>query len=481
MTDDLATLDATASAALVRRKQVSTRELVDAAIARIEKCNGELNAVIIPLFERAHGEVAAGPADGPFRGVPYLLKDLDALSAGDPFHGGMNALKRAQYVPDRSSYLVEKFRRAGLVMLGKTNTPELGLNITTEPVAYGPSRNPWNPDHSTGGSSGGSAAAVAAGMVPVAHASDGGGSIRIPASECGLVGLKPSRGRISLGPEYGEYWQGLVTSHVLSRSVRDTAGILDAVAGSMPGDPYFAPPPAEPFARQVEREPGVLRVGLMPKVPAGAPACHEECSGAVEETGRLLESLGHRVEVDHPAALDEHDQVLRYFATVVSSWTAKALAHWGEAIGMTLNEGDVEPNTWMLAEVGRATTVLEYLEVVEAMHAWSRRMASWWADGFDLLVTPTLGGPPPRIGELSAPPEEDAGDDNPVMALMPFTPQFNMTGQPAISLPLAWSAGGLPIGVQLVADLAREDLLIRVAAQLERARPWSDRRPSVHG
>ena len=254
MSDDLATLDATAAAELVRSGSVSPLELVDEAIARIESTNGQLNAVITPLFEKARDAAASELPDGPFRGVPFLLKDLDVLSQGDPFHGGMRFLKQAGYVPDHSSYLVEKFRRAGLVTLGKTNTPELGLHVTTEPEAYGPSRNPWNPAHSTGGSSGGSAAAVASGMVPAAHASDGGGSIRVPASECGLVGLKPSRGRISLGPDYGEYWQGLVTSHVVCRSVRDTAGLLDVAAGAMPGDPYVAPPPLRPFTQEVSAE-----------------------------------------------------------------------------------------------------------------------------------------------------------------------------------------------------------------------------------
>jgi amidase len=243
----------------------------------------------------------------------------------------------------------------------------------------------------------------------------------------------------------------------------------------MPGDPYFAPPPAEPFARQVDRDPGALRVGLMPTAPSGAPACHAECSGAVEEAGRLLESLGHHVEVEHPGAIDEHGEVQACFAVVVGSWTAKAVAQWGEAIGATLGEEDVEPNTWTLAEAGRSTTAVSYLAAVQRMHAWSRRVAQWWADGFDLLVTPTIAAPPPRIGELSAP-----GSAERVYALMSFTPQFNMTGQPAVSLPLAWSAAGLPIGVQLVADFAREDLLIRVAAQIERARPWSHRRPSLY-
>ncbi len=281
MSDELAALDATEAARWVREGRVSPRELVDGAIARIEKLNGPLNAVITPLFEAARSAADAALPDGPFRGVPFLLKDLDTLSAGEPFHAGMAFLKQADYRPGHSSYLTEKFRNAGLVTVGKTNTPELGLQVTTEPDAYGPSRNPWNTEYSTGGSSGGSAAAVAAGMVPAAHASDGGGSIRVPASECGLVGLKPSRGRVSLGPEYGDYWDGLVISHVVSRSVRDTAGLLDAVAGEMPGDPYTARPPLRAYVDELTREPGRLRIGLMTRSPAGAPDCDAECVGAV--------------------------------------------------------------------------------------------------------------------------------------------------------------------------------------------------------
>src|SRR5262245_20390669 len=251
MADDLAWLDATAQAALVRRGELSARELVDAAIARVERLNPELNAVILPLFDKARRQAAGPVPQGPFAGVPFLLKDLDVTSAGDPLHCGMQFLRDLRWMGEQDSYLVEKFRTAGFICIGKTNTPELGLSVTTEPVAYGPSRNPWNVAHSTGGSSGGSAAAVAAGMVPVATASDGGGSIRIPASECGLVGLKPSRGRISLGPHNGEYWHGLVISHVVSRSVRDTAAILDAVSDAMPGDPYIAPPPTRSFDSEV--------------------------------------------------------------------------------------------------------------------------------------------------------------------------------------------------------------------------------------
>ena len=479
MDDELATLDATASAELVSRGEVSPAELVDAAIERIEKLNGDLNAVITPLYEKARAAAAAGLPDGPFRGVPFLLKDLDTLSAGDPFHAGMKLLKRAGHIAGHSSHLVEKFHAAGLVTLGKTNTPELGLDITTEPEAYGPSCNPWNPEHSTGGSSGGSAAAVASGMVPFAHASDGGGSIRIPASECGLVGLKPSRGRISLGPEYGEYWHGLVVSHVVSRSVRDSAGVLDAISGAMPGDPYTAPPPARPYAEEVGADPGRLHIGLMPEAPEGASSVHADCAAAIERTGRLLESLGHRVDVAHPDALDEHGVVLGGFSTLVCCWTAKALDHWGEVVGRPVAEDDVEAPTWQLAQVGRSISGMQYLGAVEELHAWSRRMARWWEDGFDLLVTPTIAAPPPRIGELAAAPDDPAIGTSKAFELIPFTTQFNVTGQPAVSLPLAWSSAGLPIGVQLVAAYAGEDLLIRLASQLERAQPWSDRRPRV--
>jgi amidase len=479
MSDELATLDATAAAELVRAGKISPLELVDEAIARIEKTDGRLNAVITPLFEKARDAAASALPDGPFRGVPFLLKDLDVFSEGDPFHGGMRFLKQAGYVPGHSSYLVEKFRRAGLVTLGKTNTPELGLHVTTEPEAYGPSRNPWNPAHSTGGSSGGSAAAVASGMVPAAHASDGGGSIRVPASECGLVGLKPSRGRISLGPEYGEYWQGLVTSHVVCRSVRDTAGLLDASAGPMPGDPYNAPPPLRPYVEEVEADPGRLRIGLMPKSPLGAPPCDGECTAAVEEAGKLLESLGHHVSLAHPDALDEHGLLVAGFSAIVACWTAKGLARWGEVIGRPVREGDVEAGTWELARPGEDISAVEYLTAVERLHAWSRRMARWWAEDFDLLVTPTIAAPPPRIGELGPGPDDDVTATEKIFGLIAFTPQFNVTGQPAVSLPLAWSSECLPMGVQFVAATAREDLLIRVASQLERARPWSHRRPPI--
>jgi amidase len=478
--DELRQLDATAQAELVRRRKITPIELVDAAIARIEHVNPRLNAVIIPLFEQAR-RWAASPQlpDGPFRGVPFLLKDLDVFSAGDPFHGGMRFLRDLRWIADSDSYLVEKFRAAGFVCLGKTNTPELGCSITTEPLAYGPSRNPWNPAHSTGGSSGGSAAAVASGMVPAAHASDGGGSIRIPASECGLVGLKPSRGRVSLGPEHGEYWHGLVISHVVTRSVRDCAAILDAVAGPMPGDPYIAPPPQRPYVKEVGAAPGRLRIGLATHMPGGDGTLHPDCVAATQDAGRLLASLGHVVEASHPAALDEHPALMIHFSQLMMSWVAASLADWSARTGKAVTRDDVEPMTWAFAEIGRTVSAAQYIGTVDWLHGYTRRMASWWASGYDVLVTPTLGAPPPLLGEMVAPPDNPLGTER-ALSFIPFTPPFNITGQPAISLPLCWNGGGLPIGIQLIAAYGREDILIQVAAQLEAARPWAQRWPSVH-
>ena len=480
MSDDLANLDAIAQAELVRRRQVAPLELTNAAIARIEKVNPRVNAVITPLFEKARQRAAAPELpDGPFRGVPFLLKDLDALSAGDPYHAGTQFLRDLRWVADHDTYLVAKLRKAGFVFLGKTNTPELGLNVTTEPKAYGASRNPWNTEHSTGGSSGGSGAAVASGMVPAAHASDGGGSIRIPASECGLVGLKPSRGRVSLGPDYGEFWHGLVISHALTRSVRDTAGILDVVAGAMPGDPYTAPPPARPFLAEVGADPGRLRIGLMAHVPGGGQL-HPDCAAAVQDAARLLESLGHHVEESHPAAFDEIQESIAQFSTLLMSWVAATLDEISENTGKTVGSDSVEELTWTYATMGRAVTAPQYIKAVDWLHAFTRRMASWWAGGFDVLLTPTLAAPPPRLGELIPPPGNPFAGSEKVFALIPFTAQFNITGQPAMSLPLFWNRDGLPIGVQLIAGYGREDVLIRVAAQLEQARPWRERRPPVH-
>jgi amidase len=479
MSHELATIDATAQADLVRRGDVKPIELVDAAIARIERLNPQLNAVITTFFDRARAQAqsAALPA-GPFRGVPFLLKDLGAHSAGDPYHVGMRGLRELGWVEPHDTHLAAKFRAAGFIFLGKTNTPELGLLPTTEPQSYGPTRNPWDVSRSSGGSSGGAAAAVAAGMVAVAHATDGGGSIRIPASHCGLVGLKPSRGRNSLGPDAGERWGGCSVENSVTHSVRDTAAILDALHGLMPGDPYTAPPPARSFAAEVGADPGRLRIGLLTRAPNGVPV-HRDCVAAAEGAARLLASLGHAVEDSSPAALTD-SEILRAFGTMLSAATARALDLWSEKTGRAIGPDGVEPMTWAFAEMGRQVSARDYLRAVQSAQAQSRRIASWWASGFDLLLTPTTAEPAPPLGSFTSPP------DNPLAGLMragafsTFTSAFNMTGQPAISLPLHWTEAGLPIGVQLVAAYAREDLLIRVAAQLERAQPWCARRPSIH-
>jgi amidase len=484
MLDDLASLDAAAQAELVRTREIGARELIESAIARIERLNPAVNAVVSRSFERALERAERGVESGPFAGVPFLMKDLDAAVAGEPFHCGMRFLKERGYVADRDAHIAAKFRDAGFVSLGKTNTPELGLTVTTEPVSYGPTRNPWNTRRSAGGSSGGAAAAVASGMVPAAHASDGGGSIRVPASECGLVGLKPSRGRISLGPQYGEYWHGLVTSHVVTRSVRDTARILDCVHGAMPGDPYVAPPPARPYAGEIGAPCRGLRVGVMTAKPGGGMP-HAECVRAAERAAEALAQAGHHVEASHPAALDEAPEATHHFTVIVSAWVAAALDEWSAAVGAAIAAADVEPTTWAWAEIGRALPAPAYLATTKWVSAWSRRMASWWdveaGAGFDVLVTPTLGVPPPEIGELVPPPDDPMGAVDRVLGVIPYTPQFNMSGQPAISLPLHWSADGLPIGVQLVAAYGREDVLLRAAAQLEEILPWRDRHPPVFG
>ncbi|HEV7733157.1 MAG TPA: amidase [Candidatus Binatia bacterium] len=481
MTDDFSRLDATGQAELVRRHEVTPLELVDAAIARIEHLNPTLNAVIHPRFEaaRAEARAAVGPGSGPFHGVPFLVKDLLCSTAGDPMHMGTRFLRDVGFRAPHDSFLAQKLRAAGFIILGRTNTPELGTLPATEPDAYGPTRNPWNPEHSTGGSSGGSAAAVAAGLVPAAHANDGGGSIRIPASECGLVGLKPSRGRTSFGPDVGDGMGGMVCEGTVTRSVRDTAGILDAIAGHMPGDPYTAPPPGRPYGQEVGTAPGKLRVGMLLRPPANMGTVHAEVAAAVDATGGLLAELGHEVHVAHPDALDE-PEVGQHFSTMYATHVAHLLETLSVFVGRPLGRDDVDPLNWSLAELGNACSANRYLASVDWIHGYTRRLAGWWEHGFDLLLTPTVPEPPPLLGAFRPDPEMPVVAGLRATMFAAFTAPFNMSGQPAISLPLHWSSGGLPMGMQLVAAFGHEDLLLRVAAQLESAQPWADRRPALH-
>ncbi|MEE8580216.1 MAG: amidase [Myxococcota bacterium] len=479
MSDELAAVDAVGQAELVRSGEISPGDLVEAAIVRLEKINPKLNAVIHPALERARAAAASDLPDGPFKGVPILMKDIGGQEAGAPNHGGMRFLKEAGWTEREDSYFTRKLKAAGLVSLGRTNTPELALLPTSEPEAYGATGNPWNPDHSAGGSSGGAGAAVAAGIVPAAHASDGGGSIRGPASMCGLVGLKPTRGRNSFGPGLGERWSGLACEFFVTRSVRDTAALLDVTAGPMPGDPYFAAPLARPFAEAATLAPGRLRVGFMTGAPRGL-SVHAECQSAVEQTASVLEGLGHDLEEAHPSALDDPASVANY-VKIVTANTARALDSWGEKVGRPVEERDVETLTWTLAEQGRQQTATDLLATLEFVHAFGRRVAAWWEGGFDLLLTATQGAPPPELGFISSTPDEPTRAFLRSAPYGVFTLPFNVTGQPAISLPLHWTEDHLPLGIQLVAPYGREDLLLQVAKQLEDEKPWAGRTPGIFG
>ena len=469
--DELGRMDATAQAAWVARGEGTPSDLVEAAIARIERHDPALNAVIHPLFDKARA--AAASADlpgGPFRGVPFLVKDAVCQTEGDPYHLGMRALKERGYRADHDTELARRFRAAGFVFVGKTNTPELALSVTTEPLAYGASHNPWNLEHSTGGSSGGAAAAVAAGLVPAAHANDMGGSIRIPASFCGLVGLKPTRARGTLAPDYGEFWGPLTHEHVVTRSVRDSAGVLDAISGPAPGDPYTAPRPLRPFRSEIGAPPGRLRIGVAVDAPEATsdPACRS----VVERTAARLEELGHEVEEMELPGLEGMD---------LGPWIPVAVAHgldrWSELLGDPIDPAELEPANQLFVELGRGMSAVDLMAGADRAFAWSRRAVRPFAEGLDLLMTPTAPSPPPPLGVMAP--------DVPVPELLrrlgrmtAFTAPFNVTGQPAISLPLGRDEG-LPIGVQFVADTGREDVRLRLASQLEEAFPWADDLPRL--
>ena len=483
--DDLLRMDATAQAELVRNSDVSAIELVDAAIARIERLDPQLNAVILRRFERVRDEARAGLPDGPFRGVPFVLKDSLCQIEGEPHHAGMRVLKEAGYHSGHDSYLGARYKRAGFAILGKTNLSELALSPITDSVAYGPTRNPWNLERTAGGSSGGAAAAVAAGFVPLAHGSDAGGSIRIPASCCGVVGLKPSRGRTTLGPDFGERFGQKTCEHVLTRSVRDSAAVLDACAGPAPGDPCIAPPPVRPWRDEVGADPGRLRIGFR-TLPTAERGWDSACAAAVESTIELLANLGHEVEDDSPPCLDNlvDRPMIEAMHSIKYTHVASELDRLGALLGRELGAGDVEPNTWSAADAARQVSGVQLVHAMAAQHRYARRLAQWWASGFEILVTPTLATLPFRFKEGGVEPGRlraldllgNSGGNKP-LGLATFTWQYNVSGQPAISLPLHWSEEGLPVGVQFVAAYGREDLLFRLAAQLEAARPWADRRP----
>jgi amidase len=468
-------MDAVDQANLVKRGEVTPLELLDAAIERIERIDPELNAVTIRWFDHARDTARSELPDGPFRGVPFLIKDLFAGYAGQPITNGNRALKNEGTISDADTTLVSRFRDVGLVTAGRTNSPELGSVPTTEPLAWGATHNPWDLTRSPGGSSGGAAAAVASGMVPFAHASDGGGSIRIPASCCGLVGLKPSQGRISLGPIRDE--TALSVELCVSRTVRDTATLLDAVRGPGVGDTVIAPAPTRSYVDELGAAPGRLRIGLLDHHPQGG-AVAPECAAAAHSVATLLESLGHTVEQAWPKALE--DTSLRmHFATLWSTNMGVGLRRIEEQIGRPLAADEFEPVNRVQAEIAAHFTAVDYALAFSAATHFRRSLQAWWADGWDLLLTPTVAELPLPLGTIRDDP------DNPLAAMersfqfIPFTPPFNMSGQPAINVPVVWTEAGLPVGVQLVAGYGREDVLLRVASQLESARPWAHRIPDV--
>ena len=467
-------------AALVRDKKVSVRELVDAAIERYEAYNPKIKAVNIVWLEHAR-ELAknadATRSNAPFHGVPTLFKDLGLMYAGQQLSQGNKAIKAMHYVPNQTSELASRFIAAGFIPFGRTNSCEWGSLPVTEPEAWGPTRNPHDLSRTCGGSSGGAGSAVAAGIVPIGHASDGGGSIRIPASCNGLVGLKPSRGRVSMAPLGDE--AGFSVQLAVTYNVADTAALLDAVHGPGVGDGVVAPPPHQPYLKEVGAKVGSLRIGLLDHDPHGVRV-DDECRDAARNTAKLLESLGHNVEESWPEALNDASFPPR-FGAMWATTQAVSRDSLSALLGRPATKDDIEAVNWEQAERASRASALDYAKSVAAAAMFRRAVAQWWTDGFDLLVTPTLSRIPFPIGSFTNDPSDPLKPSRLSSEWVRFTAQFNMTGQPAISLPLGRTASGLPIGVQLVAAYGREDLLIRVASQLEAAAPWKSFTPTALG
>ncbi|MEZ6186503.1 MAG: amidase [Planctomycetota bacterium] len=479
---------------LVRRGEVSSVELVDEALARIDRVNPSLNVVVTRFDALARGQALTAELDGPFAGVPLLLKDLLAHLAGTPLSSG-SALRKG-LISTFDSEITARYRRAGFVFVGKTSTPEFGIQPVTEPALFGPSRNPYDPARTPGGSSGASAAAVAAGIVPVATGGDGGGSIRIPASCCGLFGLKPTRGRTPTGPTSAEAWQGCAVQHVLTRSVRDSAAALDAIGGPEPGAPYQAPPPERSYLEEVTREPGKLTIAFSSQPVIPVPV-DPECVAAVEETAQLLRELGHEVVPAHPE-VDGRAFARRFALMLCGEVAAEVRAAAAEA-GRTPGASDLEPATWLLALLGEEYAAADFAQALRELKLMGHEVAPFF-QRYDAYLTPTLAQQPLEVGTLLPSGVEKsllilltrlkAGGALKAMGALdklaqnawrftPFTTLYNVTGQPGMSVPLAMSRAGLPIGVQLVARYGDEATLFRLAGQLERARPWAHRRPGI--
>lgn len=458
---------------LVRQGEVTPAELLEEAIARVERHNGKINAVVFKFYDQAREAARQKPGPGLFPGVPFLLKDILGDCEGVPTRFA------SRYFPvfpsPVDSELVARYKRGGLIPFGKTNAPEFGLPPVTEPQLYGPARNPWNTDYTPGGSSGGSAAAVAAGLVPLAHGNDGGGSIRIPAACCGLVGLKPTRGRNSLAPNLGDIMGGLICEHVLSRSVRDSAAALDTTEGPVPGDPYFAPPKARPYLREVSTDPGRLKIAFWEQEPRGG-SLHEEAVKAVRDTAGLCADLGHTVEEAAPAF--DYEEGASAFITVYAAGHTSTIEMVKQLTGVQPSGENMERLSLNLYETGRQITAAQYLMAVATLQRLSRAFAAFF-ENYDLCLTPALGCPPLKVGAVDFQSPSASLMDERILTLAYINPFYNITGQPAISLPLHWTAGGLPLGVLFGGRYGDEATLFRIAGQIEQARPWKDRHPPV--
>jgi amidase len=486
-------LDGLALAGLVREKLVSSRELVDEAIERIDALNPKLNAIVARLDESAHRETAL-PLRGPFAGVPFLLKDLLSPLASVPFTSGSRYYR--DHVPAYDSELVRRYKSGGLIIVAKTNTPEFGIMPVTESALFGPCRNPWDLSRTSGGSSGGSAAAVAAGIVPMAHGGDGGGSLRIPASCCGLFGLKPTRGRNPTGPDASEHWLGFAAEHVVTRSVRDSAAMLDLSSGPEPTSPYWAPPKERPFIQEVGAKPGKLRIAFTAK-PHLPGTVHPECYTALLDAARLCENLGHTVEEATPE-INAEDFALCFFTLTCAS-IAAGIDSGKNLVGRSPHLDEIETATRLAGLLGKQFSASDAVQAIFTLQGYARTVLRFF-ERYDLLLTPTLGSPPLKIGALEPRGAEAIAHRtiarlklgpalkfrriveatvSRVFDFVPFTPVANVTGQPSMSVPLHFSSANLPVGTMFTARLGDEATLFRLAAQLEEARPWAKRRPPV--
>ncbi len=471
---DYSSYDGLGLAALVKAGDVTPAELAEEAIARIEKHNPTLNAVVLKLYDKGRA-TAKAPPKGLFHGVPFLMKDAFGDMKGSATRDGSRF--RSGEPATQDSTLAARFKASGVVILGRTNVPEYTLLPTTENEIYGAACNPWNPLHSTGGSSGGSGSAVAAGIVPMAHANDSGGSIRIPASACGLVGLKPTRGRNPLGPDFGDVVAGLCSEHVVTRSVRDSAAMLDCTQGGDVGDPYAAPPVERPYLDEIKRDPGKLRIAVLSKDASGK-AFHADCTAGVAATAKLLSGLGHHVEeAALPIGADEAAGLFLPMWAAYLAWDIDAEA---ERRGRPPKDDELQGLTWGFYEIGKTVTAAQFLDLRTKAQAMSRRIAQFM-QGFDVTLTSTLATPPIRNGVIDLKTRDAMTGFLPLADYVPYTPVQNLTGQPAISLPLHWSADGLPVGMMFAARFGDEATLFRLAAQLEAAQPWAGRHPKIWG